>query len=79
MRVLARGAGVFGEPAGVTGFAGLRHLLQQGKVKPDERIVVLVTGNGLKDVQSAIQAAGKPYVIEPSMAALRELMGRLRP
>jgi threonine synthase len=77
MRVLARGAGVFGEPAGVTGFAGLRKLLQQGKVSRDERIVVLVTGNGLKDVQSAIQAAGKPYIIEPSMAALRELMGHL--
>jgi threonine synthase len=77
MRVLARGAGVFGEPAGVTGFAGLRKLLQQGKVKSDERIVVLVTGNGLKDVQSAIQAAGKPYLIEPSMAALRELMSKI--
>jgi threonine synthase len=77
MRVLARGAGVFGEPAGVTGFAGLRHLLQQSQEKADERIVVLVTGNGLKDVQSAIQAAGKPYIIEPNMAALRELMAVL--
>ena len=77
MRVLARSAGVFGEPAGVTGFAGLRKLLQEGRIGPDERIVVLVTGNGLKDVQSAIQAAGKPYLIEPTMPALRELMARL--
>jgi len=77
MRILARGAGVFGEPAGVTGFAGLRKLLQQGQINPGERIVVLVTGNGLKDVQSAIQAAGKPYIIEPTMEALRELMARL--
>ena len=77
MRVLARAEGVFGEPAGVTGFAGLRKLVQQGAVKPDERIVVLVTGNGLKDVQSAIQAAGKPYIIEPNVGALRELMSHL--
>ena len=77
MRTLARGAGVFGEPAGVTGFAGLRKLIAQGQVKPDERVVVLVTGNGLKDVQSAIQAAGKPYIIEPTVHALRDLMTRL--
>ncbi len=77
MRILARGAGVFGEPAGVTAFAGLRKLLQQGQINPDERIVALVTGNGLKDVQSAIQAAGKPYVIEPTMDALRQLMVHL--
>jgi len=74
MRILARSAGVFGEPAGVTGFAGLRKSLEQGRVNPDEHVVVLVTGNGLKDVQSAIQAAGKPHIIEPTMDALRELM-----
>lgn len=74
MRILARSAGVFGEPAGVTGFAGLRKSLEQGRVNPDEHVVVLVTGNGLKDVQSAIQAAGKPHIIEPTMDALREVM-----
>lgn len=78
MRILARGSGVFGEPAGVTGFAGLRKLLAQGRVDPHEQIVVLVTGNGLKDVQSAIQAAGKPHVIEPTIDALRKLMLQLR-
>ena len=77
MRILARGAGVFGEPAGVTGFAGLRKLLVQGQISPDQRLVVLVTGNGLKDVQSAIQAVGKPHLIEPDMGALRALMARL--
>jgi len=78
MRILARGSGVFGEPAGVTGFAGLRKLLAQGRVDPHEQIVVLVTGNGLKDVQSAIQAAGKPHVIEPTIDALHKLMLQLR-
>lgn len=77
MRVLARGAGVFGEPAGVTGFAGLRKLAAQGLIDPDERNVVLVTGNGLKDVQSAIQAVGKPHLIEPNIEALRTLMAGL--
>jgi threonine synthase len=77
MRVLGRNAGIFAEPAGATGFAGLRKLLQQGQINPAERFVVLVTGNGLKDVQSAIQAVGKPYVIEPTMEALHQLMTSL--
>jgi len=77
MRLLSRVGGVFGEPAGVTGFAGLRKLLELGRVRPEEHIVVLVTGNGLKDVQSAIQAVGKPHLIEPDVGALRTLMAQL--
>ena len=78
MRVLGRVAGIFAEPAGATGFAGLLRMLQQGQIKPEESIVVLVTGNGLKDVQSAIQAVGKPHLIEPNLDALRTLMAHLQ-
>jgi threonine synthase len=78
MRVLARGAAVFAEPAGATGFAGLAKLVQEGRIDPEERIVVLVTGNGLKDVASAIQAAGQPHLIEPTMEDLKRLMERIR-
>jgi threonine synthase len=74
MRLLGRKAAVFAEPAGAAGFAGLRKLAQQGEIDPQERIVVLVTGNGLKDVDSAIQATGQPELIEPSMSALRRLI-----
>jgi len=78
MRVLARRAAVFAEPAGATGFAGLAKLVREGRIDPEERIVVLVTGNGLKDVASAIQATGQPHLIEPTMEDLRRLMGRIR-
>lgn len=77
MRVLARWAAVFAEPAGATGFAGLARLVREGRIDPEERIVVLVTGNGLKDVASAIKATGQPHLIEPTMEALRRLMGRI--
>ena len=77
MRILARGAAVFGEPAGVTGFAGLRKALREGRVRPDEKIVVLVTGNGLKDVASAMKATGKPHLIDPTLPDLRGLMRTL--
>jgi threonine synthase len=77
MRVLARSAAVFGEPAGVAAFAGLRKMLREGRINPDERIVVLVTGNGLKDVGSAIKATGKPHLIDPTVADLQALMRSL--
>jgi len=78
MRLLGRIAGVFAEPAGATGFAGMLKMQRQGLLNPAESLVVLVTGNGLKDVQSAIQAVGKPHLIEPNLDALRTLMARLQ-
>ena len=65
------------EPAGVTGFAGLQKMVRQGRISPEERIVVLVTGNGLKDVGSAIRASGTPHLIEPSLDDLKRLLLRL--
>ena len=53
---LARGSGVFAEPAGAAAYAGLVKAVEEGLVDPDERIVVLATGNGLKDIASARRA-----------------------
>jgi threonine synthase len=58
MRLLGKTAGVFGEPAGVAGTAGLVKAAQQGMIPPDALVVSIVTGNGLKDIASARQAAG---------------------
>jgi threonine synthase len=75
MRMLGREAAVFAEPAGAAGFAGLHKMVRQGEIDPGERIVALVTGNGLKDVESAISAVGQPDLIEPTMVDLRRLIG----
>ena len=77
MRLLGETTGVFGEPAGSAPLAGLLKMGRQGRIDPAERIVVLVTGNGLKDVGSAIEATGGPHVIEPTVEALRELVAGL--
>lgn len=73
---MARASGVFGEPAGATAFAGFRKALDLGLVESHDRVVVLNTGSGLKDVASAVKAAGMvgstPHEIPPTMAALRE-------
>jgi threonine synthase len=70
---LARGEGIFVEPAASTAYAGLKQAVKQGLVKSNERVVVMLTGNGLKDIQSAMQVAGEGAVIEPTLEAVKQL------
>lgn len=74
MRVTARKGAVFGEPAGVAGVAGLKRAIEQGVIKRNESVLCLITGNGLKDIQSARQAAGKEIEVKPSLADLTEVL-----
>jgi threonine synthase len=74
MRVTARLGGVFGEPAGVAGVAGLRKAIALGIVKTNESAVAVITGNGLKDIQSAKQAAGMALSVEPNLVALEQVL-----
>ena len=69
-KLLGRTSGVFGEPAGVTGTAGLRKLCKEGKIEPEATVVSVVTGNGLKDVANAIAACGEPISIPGDMELL---------
>ena len=75
---LARRTGVFAEPAGAAAYAGLVNAVNQRLVSDDEEIVVLNTGNGLKDVAGAMQAVDlvdtKPFRIEPDAAALEQVV-----
>jgi threonine synthase len=71
---LARGSGVFAEPAGAAAYAGLVAAVERGLVGADDRIVVLNTGSGLKDVASALKAVATagtvPLLVTPDLAAL---------
>ena len=73
--VLARRAAVFSEPAGAAAYAGLVKAVRAGMVKSDETVVCLITGNGLKDIKSAMQVAGEGTVIEPTLEAVRRAIG----
>ena len=74
MRYTGRLSGIFAEPAAATAVAGLRRALAEGCVGRRASAVALITGNGLKDVQSARAAAGQPYDIAPDGAALEEIL-----
>jgi hypothetical protein len=41
-------------------------------IAPHERVLVMITGSGLKDTRSAIKAGGRPTAIEPSVSAVAE-------
>jgi threonine synthase len=79
---LARGCGVFAEPAGAAAYAGLLKALHDGQVRADERIVVLATGNGLKDVGSAMKAVElvgtRAYPVEKSIEEVKRAMDTVR-
>lgn len=74
IRLLGRTTGVFGEPAGAAGLAGLRQAYRCGLANPEERAVVLVTGNGLKDIVNGTKAGGGPIRIPPDREALRRAL-----
>jgi threonine synthase len=66
---MARGAGVFAEPAASCAWAALKKAAKAGIVKADETVVCMCTGNGLKDVANARKVAGEPTSVEASVAA----------
>lgn len=73
MRLLGRTQGVFAEPAGAAGTAGVKKALELGLIPPGSRVVSLVTGNGLKDAAGGIRAAGEPVAVVPGPDALETL------
>lgn len=75
-RLLSSREGVFVEPASAAGVAGLIKKKKAGELPVDKRIVITVTGHGLKDVQWALEgnAAATPVIIPVDVkAAAKEL------
>src|SRR4030042_494659 len=66
--------GIFAEPAGAASYAGLVKAVQDGIIKPDGQVLVINTGNGLKDVRAAMQAVKEPPIIEPTIRSLKRVI-----
>jgi threonine synthase len=75
--LIGRTSGVFGEPAGVTGGAGIVKLAKAGRLPKDATVVSIVTGNGLKDIANAQKIAKPPLKVPPSLDLLIEAFGQL--
>ena len=73
---LAADVGIFVEPASAAGVAGLLQQAGHGRVPEGATITVTVTGNGLKDIDTALsQHDLTPTVIEADIAAAAQAMG----
>lgn len=67
--------GIFAEPAAATAYAGLVKAVKEEVVAPGDPVLVLSTGSGLKDVKAAMQAVTAAPVIEPTLDAVKKVLG----
>jgi threonine synthase len=66
---LAQATGVWGETAPATTFGALKAAVARGELGADDRVVLLVTGDGLKTA-GLVQELVQPVLIEPDADAL---------
>jgi threonine synthase len=76
--LLARTEGVFTETAGGVTIATLRKLAERGDVKPEERTVALITGDGLKTIEALVDTAKPTMTIPASLDAFAEQLESTR-
>ena len=68
IRLLAETTGIFTETAGGVTTAVLAKLAERGDIDPDERVVLVITGDGLKTLD-AVRGSFESFEIEPSVEA----------
>lgn len=78
MPEFAQRSGVFAEPAAAAAWAGVRQARKTGLLHPDESIVIVVTGNGLKDIARARQSVGAGIRVLPTLTAVRDEINRIK-
>lgn len=73
MKAAGRLAGIFAEPAAAASIAGVKRAVAEGLIGKGEDVLAVVTGNGLKDIKTAMAIAGQPTEVEPlNPGSLRE-------
>ena len=79
IKLLARTEGIFTEPAGGTEVAVAKKLIEMGRIPRDESIVISITGNGYKTLETVAQSVERPYTIDATLQNFDELFRRLAP
>jgi threonine synthase len=78
MKLLAETEGIFTETAGGTTVAVLKKLVEAGKIEPDEKTVVYITGNGLKTMEAIQGYISEPFTIEANLTSFERALERSR-
>jgi threonine synthase len=71
---LAGLTGVFAEPAAAASFAGAQRAVESGLIELEESVVLLITGNGLKDVKQAQQSVAGGLRVKPNLESIRKTL-----
>ncbi|MGV9169063.1 MAG: threonine synthase [Promethearchaeia archaeon] len=66
--------GIFAEPSGVAGLAGLDVLIEQGIIERDEKVVVPITGSGFKDLATPDRLTPPVKLINPDTIELQKAL-----
>ncbi len=74
-KLMAAKGGVFGEPASAAPLAGLIKLTRQGMDFSGKRVVCVVTGNGLKDTETAVRDAPPFLELPAELGAIERALG----
>lgn len=77
IKLLARTEGIFTEPAGGTEVAVAKKLIDSGRIPRNESIVVSITGNGYKTLETVAESVEKPYAIGATLEDFDQLFDRL--
>ena len=72
--ILSRNTGIFSEPAAATAFAGMLSYYQENKLDKDSKNVVLLTGSGLKDLNSVQKLLNIPKSIQANIDNLKKII-----
>lgn len=70
-KTLASNTGIFAEPAAATAYAGMLRYKNQQLLQSKQKVVVLLTGSGLKDIKAVSSIINIPNAIEPTLEALK--------
>ena len=74
IKLLAETTGVFGETAPATALGALREAVRRGELGDDDRVVLLVTGDGLK-TPALVADRLEPVQVEPDADLILERLG----
>ena len=75
-RFIAEREGVFAEPASAAAVAGVAKLAKRNYFKKSSRIVITLTGSGLKDPDYALSFDDKIETVAPTLEAVRKVVER---
>ena len=75
-KLLAIKEGIFAEPASAAPIAGLKKLIEKGLIDKNESATCIITGSGLKDVESALKICEKTITVD-SWDEFRKKLGKI--